>query len=45
MWINVRCYNIRKVPAWAWVITAFVMAGIVYLILERLGILKKLKKY
>lgn len=45
MWINVRCYNIRKVPAWAWVITMFVLAGIVYLILGRLGVLKKLKKY
>ena len=44
MWINVRCYNIKKVPVWAWLITAIVFAGLVWLILERLGILKKLKK-
>ena len=44
MWINVRCYNIKKVPVWAWLITAIVLAGLVWLILERLGILKKLRK-
>ena len=22
MWINVRCYNINKVPVWAWVLAA-----------------------
>ncbi len=41
MWINVRCYNIKKVPVWGWCITAVVVAGIVYLALKRLGILKK----
>ncbi len=27
MWINVRCFNIHKIPLWAWLITAAVLAG------------------
>lgn len=34
MWINIRCYNIHDVPAWAWVLAAVIVAalagGIVY---------------
>jgi hypothetical protein len=35
MWINVRCYNLRKAPAWALVIAASVFCGIVYLAVMR----------
>ena len=33
MWINVRCYNIHNVPAWAWVVTVLGIGGIIGLIL------------
>ena len=36
MWINVRCYNIKKVPVWGWIIAALVLAGVVYLAVRRL---------
>lgn len=29
MWINVRCYNIHKVPAWIWILTVLAIAGLV----------------
>ena len=31
MWINVRCYNIKKVPWWGWIIAAAVAAATCYL--------------
>ena len=27
MWINVRCYNIRKMPVWGWCIIAVILLG------------------
>ena len=27
MWINVRCYNIHKVPLWIWILTILCIAG------------------
>ena len=27
MWINVRCYNIHKIPLWIWILTFFCIAG------------------
>ena len=42
MWINVRCFNIKKVPVWGWCISAAVAAGIIYLALRKLGIIKKM---
>ena len=27
MWINVRCYNIRKMPVWGWCIIALILLG------------------
>ena len=41
MWINVRCFSIADVQWWAWIITAVVAAGIVYLILRKIGVVKK----
>ena len=41
MWINVRCFSITDVQWWAWIITAVVAAGIVYLILRKAGVVKK----
>ncbi len=31
MWVNVRCFNIRQVPVWAWVLIAALIAGAVWL--------------
>ena len=28
MWINIRCYNIKDVPAWAWFIVAAVIGAL-----------------
>ena len=30
MWVNVRCFNIRHVPAWAWVLIAALIAAAVW---------------
>lgn len=36
MWIKVRCYNIHKIPVWAWLITAaMVLAVIAYFIRKK----------
>lgn len=29
MWINVRCYNIKDVPWWGWVISAIIIVGLI----------------
>ena len=39
MWVNVRCYNIRRVPVWAWILIAAVIAGAV------LGVLKVRRRF
>ncbi len=36
MWVNVRCFNIRKMPVWGWVLTAAAAAGIVWLVILRI---------
>jgi len=36
MWVNVRCFNIRKTPVWGWVIVALAAAGIVWLAVKRI---------
>ena len=41
MWINVRCYNIKKVPVWAWIIAAAVFAGVIYLAVKRIQTARK----
>ena len=41
MWINVRCYNIKKVPVWGWFIAAIVLAGVVYLAVRRIKAMRK----
>ncbi|MBE5996812.1 MAG: spermidine/putrescine ABC transporter substrate-binding protein [Lachnospiraceae bacterium] len=30
MWVNVRCYNIRSVPVWAWILILLLIAGAVF---------------
>lgn len=35
MWISVRCYNIHDVPAWAWLTSAVVVIGLVYLVIRK----------
>lgn len=29
MWINVRCFNIKNVPVWAWVLTVICVVGLI----------------
>lgn len=43
MWINVRCYNIKNVPVWGWIIAAAVFAGIIYLVVIRVKAMMKNK--
>ena len=43
MWINVRCYNIEKMPFWGWICAAVVLAGTVWLAVRRFRIGKKQK--
>ena len=39
MWINVRCYNIKNVPVWVWV-----LAGITVVALIALSVKLKINK-
>ena len=41
MWINVRCYNIRKVPWWGWIIAAIVAAATCYMACIRIRAARK----
>ncbi len=41
MWINVRCYNIKNVPVWVWVLAGIVVAALIALSVK----LKINKKY
>ncbi|MBQ8994922.1 MAG: extracellular solute-binding protein [Oscillospiraceae bacterium] len=34
MWINVRCYNIRNVPAWAWVLAVIIICLTVFFLIR-----------
>ena len=35
MWVNVRCYNIRRVPVWGWLLMGAALAGIIVLSVYR----------
>lgn len=35
MWVNVRCFNLMKMPVWGWVLTIAALAGLVWLIVFR----------
>ena len=35
MWINVRCFNIRNVPVWVWILTAAALAALIGLYIRR----------
>ncbi len=41
MWINVRCYNLSKMPFWGWIFAAVVLAGVVFLAVRRFQNYKK----
>ena len=34
MWINVRCFNIHKVPVWVWLLTVLALGGCIYLFVK-----------
>ena len=42
MWINVRCYNIKKLPWWGWALTIASLAAVAVLAVMKIG--KKQKK-
>ena len=31
MWINIRCFNIKNVPVWCWILSALIVVGLVVL--------------
>ncbi len=35
MWINVRCFNIKNVPVWCWVLAALIVALIGYAVISK----------
>ena len=43
MWINVRCYNIHNVPIWGWVLTACGLAGIVWIVIHKFRLARKVR--
>ncbi len=44
MWVNVRCYNIKNVPVWGWGLMLVAAAGIVWLAVRKVQLLKKTAK-
>ena len=34
MWINIRCYDVRDIPVWGWVLLAVLGAGVAFLIIR-----------
>ena len=34
MWVNVRCFNIRRVPVWAWILILALISGAVFAALK-----------
>ena len=44
MWINVRCYNLKNMPVWGWLLAAVAAAGVLYLIVRRVKAVRKKKK-
>ena len=36
MWVNVRCFNIKKTPWWGRILTAAALAGLVYLAVRKI---------
>ena len=34
MWINVRCFNINRVPVWAWILAAIIVGVLVFFIIR-----------
>ena len=41
MWVNVRCYNIKNVPVWGWILMLGAAAGIIWLAVRKIQLLKK----
>ena len=41
MWVNVRCYNARRMPVWGWVLTALGIFGIVLLVIRKVLITRR----
>lgn len=35
MWVNVRCYNITRMPVWGWILLAAGGVGVVWLVVRR----------
>ena len=35
MWINIRCFNIKDVPVYAWILTGAVLAAVLFFLIRR----------
>ena len=41
MWIRIRCFNIKDVPVWAWVLSGLIVAVLAYFLIRNSGKWKK----
>ena len=35
MWINVRCYNIKNIPTWAWILAIVIIVSAVAMYIKK----------
>ena len=35
MWINIRCFNIKNVPVWCWILAGLIVALIAYAVIDK----------
>lgn len=35
MWIDVRCFNLRQVPAWAWILAGVILCAVIYVLVRQ----------
>ena len=40
MWVNVRCYDIRRAPVWGWLLLGAVLIAAVWYLLKRKRIIR-----
>lgn len=41
MWINVRCYNLKKMPIWGWIITVIVIVLFIWISIHKIIQIRK----
>lgn len=35
MWIDVRCFNLKRVPAWAWILAGVIVCAVLYVMIRQ----------